>query len=179
MTTRNVSDAMPLILRPWGNLDRLWRSFAYLAIGVPLGIVTFTTIFSLLAITASLLITVVFAIPAAWALFVSVRILGGIDRSRAVALLGIEMIDPVPPLRSRSWLRRLWERVRTRSRWREIANSLLLFPMSLGCWIIASSAWAGAQASAPAIPRPAPVAKDALMNASRESDVFIAILPFV
>ena len=37
MTTRNVSDTMPRLLRPWRHLDQLWRSFAYLAIGVPLG----------------------------------------------------------------------------------------------------------------------------------------------
>ena len=143
MTPRNVSDTMPVLLRPWSNIDRLWRSFAYLAIGVPLGVVSFTAVFTLLTITVSLLITLVFAIPAAWALFITARILGGIDRSRATALLGIEMVDPVPPLQGRSWLRRLWERVRTRSRWREIANAMLLFPVALGCWLGAVLLWAG------------------------------------
>ncbi len=143
MADRNVSDTMPLLLRPWRDIARLWRSFAYLAIGVPLGVVSFTVVVSLLAITFSLLVTLVLAIPAAWALFIAARILGGIDRSRATALLGIEMVDPVPPLQSRSWLRRLWERVRSRSRWREIANALLLFPVSLGCWIAAAMMWAG------------------------------------
>ncbi|WP_421118741.1 sensor histidine kinase [Aquihabitans daechungensis] len=134
---------MPLLLRPWGNLSRLWRSLAYLAIGVPLGIVSFTAVFSLLTITLSLLVTVVFAVPVAWALFIVARILGAVDRSRAAALLGAELLDPVPPLHGRSWLRRLWERVRTRSRWREIANALALFPVALGCWLTAAMLWAG------------------------------------
>ena len=46
----------------------------------------------------------------------------------------------------RTWLRRLWERIRTRSRWREIANGLLLFPVALGCQIVAVTAWAGSLA---------------------------------
>jgi signal transduction histidine kinase len=134
---------MPLLLRPWGDVPRLGRSLAYLAIGVPLGMASFTAVFGLGVLTFSLLITVVLAIPAAWALFLTARILGAIDRSRATALLGLELVDPVPPLQGRSWLRRLWERVRSRSRWREIANALLLFPVSLSCWMVAATTWAG------------------------------------
>ena len=48
MTTRNVSGTMPLLLRPWRNPSQLWRSLAYLAVGVPLGIVSFTVVFTLL-----------------------------------------------------------------------------------------------------------------------------------
>jgi signal transduction histidine kinase len=143
MTDRNVSATMPLLLRPWGNLPRLWRSLAYLAIGVPLGMVSFTTILGLSVLTFSLLITLVLAIPAAWALFIAARILGGIDRSRAASLLGMELVDPVPPLQGRNWFRRLWERIRTRSRWREIANAYLLFPVSLACWLTTVTTWAG------------------------------------
>lgn len=143
MTDRNVSATMPLLLRPWGNLPRLWRSLAYLAIGVPLGMVSFTTILGLSVLTLSLLITLVLAIPAAWALFIAARILGGIDRSRAASLLGMELVDPVPPLQGRNWFRRLWERIRTRSRWREIANAYLLFPVSLACWLTTVTTWAG------------------------------------
>jgi signal transduction histidine kinase len=143
MTDRNVSDTMPLLLRPWGDVPRLWRSFAYLAIGVPLGMVSFTTVFGLTVLTFSLLITLVLAIPAAWALFIAARILGAVDRSRATSLLGMDLVDPVPPLEGRNWFRRLWERVRTRSRWREIANAFLLFPVSLGCWLTTVTTWAG------------------------------------
>ena len=134
---------MPLLLRPWGDVPRLGRSLAYLAIGVPLGMVSFTAVFSLSVLTFTLLITVVLAVPAAWALFLAARVLGAVDRSRAAALLGMDLVDPVPPLQGRSWLRRLWERVRSRSRWREIANALLLFPVSFGCWLVTVTTWAG------------------------------------
>ncbi|HWJ97697.1 MAG TPA: sensor domain-containing protein, partial [Acidimicrobiales bacterium] len=143
MTDRNVSDTMPLLLRPWGDVRRLWRCLAYLAVGVPLGIVSFTTVFTLTVLTLSLLITLVLAIPAAWGLFIAARILGSIDRSRAASLLGMELVDPVPPLQGRNWFRRLWERVRTRSRWREIVNAFLLFPVSLACWLTTATTWAG------------------------------------
>ena len=134
---------MPGLLRPWRDLSTLWRSMAYLAVGVPLGIASFTVIFTLLTVTGSLLITLVLAIPSAWLLFVAARILGTIDRSRATALLGIDMVDPVPPLEAPSWLRRLWERVRTKARWKEIANCLLLFPVAIACQAITVSLWAG------------------------------------
>src|SRR6478752_3219103 len=143
MTDRNVSDTMPLLLRPWSDVPRLWRCLAYLAVGVPLGIVSFTTVFTLTVLTFSLLITVVLAIPAAWGLFIAARILGSIDRSRAASLLGMDLVDPVPPLQGRNWFRRLWERIRTRSRWREIANAFLLFPVSLGCWLTTAMTWGG------------------------------------
>jgi signal transduction histidine kinase len=146
MPDRNVSATMPLLLRPWGDVPRLWRSFAYLAIGVPLGIVSFTAVITLLSITVSLLVTLVLAIPAAWALFVTTRILGTVDRSRAIALLDMDLVDPVPPLQSRTWLRRLWERVRTRSRWRELANALALLPVALACWLATAITWAGSVA---------------------------------
>ena len=137
---------MPLLLRPWRDPRRLWQSLAYLALGLPLGVVSFTVVVSLLAVTFSLLITLVLAIPATWALFGSARVLAAIDRSRASALLGLDVIDPVPPLQGRTWLRRLWERVRTRSRWREIANALLLLPVGIACWMAAVMAWAGSMA---------------------------------
>ena len=146
MTTRTVDGTMPRLLRPWRNLDQLWRSFAYLAVGVPLGIVSFTVVFTLLVLTLSLLITLVLAIPAAWALFIAARVLATADRSRTVALLGIELVDPVPPLRSTNWFGRLWERCRTVARWREILNALLLFPVSLACQISAVTMWAGSLA---------------------------------
>ncbi|WP_426571605.1 sensor histidine kinase [Aquihabitans sp. McL0605] len=137
---------MPLFLRPWRNPERLWRSLAYLAVGVPLGIASFTVLVTLLATTVGLLVTLVLAVPAAWTVFLAGRVLGEIDRSRAVALLGIEMVDAVPPLESTNWFKRLWERVRTRSRWREIANGLLLFPVALGCWMVTTVLWAGSLA---------------------------------
>jgi signal transduction histidine kinase len=143
MTDRNVSATMPLLLRPWSDVPRLWRSLAYLAVGVPLGIVSFTTVFTLTVLTFSLLITLVLAIPAAWGLFIAARILGSIDRSRAVALLGMALVDPVPPLQGSNWFKRLWERIRTRSRWREIVNAFVLFPVSLGCWLTTVTTWAG------------------------------------
>ena len=148
MSTRNVSATMPLLIRPWRSPSRLWRSLAYLAVGVPLGIASFTVLFTLLVTTASLAITVVFAVPVLWLTFVASRIFATIDRTRAVSLLGMEMVDPVPPLQSTNWFRRLWERVRTRSRWREVANGIVLFPVALGCHIVAMAMWTGSFALA-------------------------------
>ena len=143
MATRTVDDTMPRLLRPWRSPDQLWRSFAFLAIGVPLGIVSFTAVVTLASLTAGLLITLVLAIPALWLLFVAGRVLAAIDRSRMASLLRMDLIDPVPPLRSTNWFGRLWERVRTRARWRELVHAVLLLPVALATQITATAMWAG------------------------------------
>lgn len=143
MSPRNVNGTMSALLRPWRHPARLWRSLAYLAVGMPLGIVSFTVVFTLLVITASLAVTVVFAVPAAWLTFVAARILATIDRSRAASLLDVPVVDPVPPLVGSNWFKRLWERIRTRSRWREVLNALLLFPVTLICQVVNLAIWAG------------------------------------
>ena len=137
---------MPRLLRPWRNLGQLWRSLAYLALGLPLGTLAFTVVFTLVMVTASLAVTVVLAVPVAWLTFAAARAFARIDRSRATALLGVEIVDPVPALEAKTWLRRLWERIRTRSRWREIVHAHVLFPVGLACFTVPMLAWPGSLA---------------------------------
>jgi Putative sensor len=100
-------------------------------LGVFIGTATFTLMVVLMALSVSLLITFPLALPFAWALFVVARGIGHVERSRYAALLGVEMVDPVPPLRETSLWRRLIERVKTRPRWREIVYGVVRLPLSL------------------------------------------------
>jgi hypothetical protein len=102
------------LLRPWRESLTWWR-LTHIVLGVFIGTVTFTFMVVLLALSVSLLITFPLALPFAWALFVVARGIGHVERSRYAALLGVEMIDPVPPLRETSLWRRLVERVKTAS----------------------------------------------------------------
>ncbi|HEY6416026.1 MAG TPA: sensor domain-containing protein, partial [Acidimicrobiales bacterium] len=133
------------LLRPWRESLTWWR-LTHLVLGVLIGICTFTSMVVLLALSVCLLITFPLALPFAWALFVVARGIGHVERSRYAALLGVEMVDPIPPLRERSLWRRLVERVKTRPRWREIVYGVLQLPVSLLTTVPTVIAWCGSAA---------------------------------
>lgn len=144
--TRNVTVEMHALLDPWRRPGHLWRSIAYVAVGLPMGIATSTTVFTLAVLTGSLLVTLVLAVPTAWVLFTSGRVMGAMERSRARALLGTAMVDPVPPLATRGWFRRLWERCRTKARWRELLHLVVLLPLGTLCFTVVIGLWSGSLA---------------------------------
>lgn len=145
---RRVGGRMGVLVEPWRHPSRLARQGAYVALGLPLGVVSFTTITTLASVAVSLLVTVVFAIPVVWALFVASRLLGALERSRTANLMDVPMADPVPPLAAHGLFRRLWERCRTKARWREIGHHVLLLPVATLTFTIVSTLWTGSLALA-------------------------------
>jgi signal transduction histidine kinase len=133
------------LLRPWRESLTWWR-LTHIVLGVFVGTCTFTLMVTLLALSVSLLITFPLALPFVWCLFVAARGIGHVERSRYAALLGVELIDPVPPLQATSLWRRLVERVRTRPRWREIAYGLVQLPLALLTMLPTVAAWCGSVA---------------------------------
>jgi signal transduction histidine kinase len=93
-----------------------------------------------------MLFTVVFWVPFLWALFITGRAIGHVERSRYAALLGVQLQDPVPPLRSSNWFGRLFERVRSWPRWREIGYGALHFPLGMFTSLTALLTWCGSAA---------------------------------
>ena len=133
-------------LRPWRHPRRLFRTLGYVLTALPVAAITFAITIALLATTAGLLITFVFALPFAWLLFVVSRGLGHVERSRIDALMDVRFPDPVPPLTARGPLRRLWERVKTPARWKEIAHHVARFPVAVVGFVLAMVAWGGSLA---------------------------------
>jgi signal transduction histidine kinase len=133
------------LLRPWREALTWWR-LTHIVLGVLVGTVTFTLMVTLLALSLSLLITFPLALPFVWLLFVVARGIGHVERSRYAALLGVEMVDPVPPLRETSLWRRLIERVKSRPRWREIVYGVVRLPLSLLTMLPTVVAWCGSAA---------------------------------
>jgi signal transduction histidine kinase len=131
------------VLRPWRRAATWW-ALTHVLLDVYVGAITFSVTIALLATTAGLLITFPLAVPVAWLLFVSVRVMAHIERSRYRALLDVELADPVPPLRGRTWWRRLIERARSVPRWREIAHMLVALPLGIVTTATAALAWGGA-----------------------------------
>jgi signal transduction histidine kinase len=108
-----------------------------------IGAVTFSIIITLLATGVGLLVTLLLAVPVIWLLFVGAAGLGRLERSRFAALLDHEIAPPHPPLPDESWLRRLWARVKTPSRWREIGYHLALLPIGVVTFTAAVVVWCG------------------------------------
>jgi signal transduction histidine kinase len=133
------------LLRPWRESLTWWR-LTHIVLGGFVGIVTFTLMVVLLALSVSLLITFPLALPCAWGLFVVARGIGHVERSRYAALLGVELVDPVPPLQATSLWRRLVERVKSRPRWREILYGVVRLPLGLLTGLAAGAAWCGSAA---------------------------------
>ena len=133
-------------LRPWRHPLRLLRTVGYVLTALPLAGIAFGTIVSLLATSAGLLITFVLALPFAWLLFVWSRAMGHVERSRVDALMDVQIADPVPPLRSKGWLRRLGERVTSGVRWKEIAFHVARLPVDAVSFALVSAAWHGSLA---------------------------------
>ncbi len=133
------------LLRPWRDATTWW-SLTHVLLDVLVGVVTFTVTVTLLATSAALLITFPLALPVIWGLFVASRAMAAVERSRFAALLGETLDDPVPPLRARSPWGRLVERVRSGSRWREIAYNLLALPRGVLTYVLTAVAWCGSAA---------------------------------
>jgi signal transduction histidine kinase len=133
-------------LLPWSRPGRLWRAACHVNLGLVMGIVTFSLTITFLALSAGLLVTFLLALPAIWMLFTLARGLAKAERSRARALMDVEIADPVPPLTRAGWIGRLGERARSRQRWREIAYHLALLPVGVIGYALSTAAWSGSLA---------------------------------
>jgi len=130
------------LLRPWRR-SATWFDLAYVALWPVVGAISFAVVIALLAMTSGLLVTLPLALPFAWLLFASARGFARLERSRLASLLDVAIADPVPPLEATSWWRRLLERARSGSRWREIGHALLALPLSVLAFAVSAVVWSG------------------------------------
>jgi signal transduction histidine kinase len=108
------------LLSPWRG-NRLWPTFCFAVLDLTFGAFLFTWMVALLSIGVSLLIVLPLALPVVWLLFTSARGLGWIERSRVSSLLGLELVDPHPPLPPSSmqpWV----DALREPARWNELGR---------------------------------------------------------
>lgn len=134
------------LLSPWRHPGRLFRSAGYVLTAMPFGIFCFVTTLVFFAVTIGVLPTIVLAGPMAWFALAWSRFLGKVERNRTAALMNVQIADPYPPLTSRSWWGRLWERVRTGARWREVGHHLLRMFVDTISFGLVVAAWAGSTA---------------------------------
>jgi signal transduction histidine kinase len=108
------------------------------------GAFTFSVVITLLATSAGLAIVVPLAIPVVWLLFVSSAGLGELERSRARALLDVDISNPHAPLPEGKWYwQRLGARLASGSRWKEIGYHLARLPLAVLTTGVPLAAWCG------------------------------------
>jgi signal transduction histidine kinase len=127
------------VVRPWRG-SALWNSLAYSALSVPLCFLISVPIIVLVGLSIGLAVTFVVAIPIVWLTFLVTAMLGSMERSRAAALLNVNLASPhSAPVSEYSWWMRLIKRLTSASRWREITFLGLALPAfgALGALLLA------------------------------------------
>jgi signal transduction histidine kinase len=142
-TAATADDTSMLALqRPGALLRQLGLDTVYLALALPMGILTFTVVVTGWALSLGLAITLV-GLPLAMATIYVSRWMAWIERRRAALVLG----EPIPGLyRSPTggFISRLKALFSDPSTWKDLAWHLLLLPVGIADFIIAVTAWSAA-----------------------------------
>ena len=136
-----------VLLRPWRGMA-LWRSLAWVTLSFPLGLVGGVGVTVLVVLSVGFAVTFVVAIPLAWFTFLLTSGLGQMERSRAAALLGVNLGSPHAPFAPGNWWSRLRQRVTSASRWREIGYLSLGLPIQGALGLPVLALWSAALALA-------------------------------
>ncbi|WP_426568961.1 sensor histidine kinase [Streptomyces canus] len=131
---------LPLALRAPVEA-RAWREFAYVLLSLPISIVLFTFAVTMLSLGAGLLVTFL-GIPVLAAGLVGCRGFGSLERTRARALLGLEVAPP-EPLRPRgkgalSWMGAV---LRSGTSWRHVLYAVVHLPWAVFSFAVSVAFW--------------------------------------
>ncbi|THA32486.1 sensor histidine kinase [Streptomyces sp. A1277] len=136
--TRRV---LPAVLR--APLEaRTWREFCYLLLNLPISIVLFVFAITMVSLSAGLLVTFL-GIPVLAAGLVMCRGFGMLERTRARALLKLDVADPAP-VRGRTGGLMSWVGAVLKSgvSWRHLLYALLHFPWAVFTFCVSLTLWA-------------------------------------
>ncbi len=133
---------LDVLFRPWQG-SVLMRGIARAALDIPFGVAVGTVIVWVIGLSTGFAVTIIVAVPAVWVTFTLAAQFGRLERSRAAALLDVNLPSPHRPLQPGGWFNRLGQRLRSASRWREIAYLALGLPLQgllgfvlLGVWAV-------------------------------------------
>ena len=121
---------------------RSWREFGYVLLSLPIAIVLFCWTVTMVALGAGLLVTFL-GIPVLAAALAGCRGFGALERTRARALLRLDVAEP-EPLRSGkpgmfAWMGAV---LKSGTSWRHLLYALLQFPWALFSFVVAVNFWA-------------------------------------
>ncbi|MFF1480531.1 sensor histidine kinase [Streptomyces sp. NPDC058301] len=118
---------------------RTFREFGYLLLSLPISIVMFTWAVVMVSLSAGLLITFL-GIPLLAAGLVGCRGFGAMERSRARALLGVDVPAP-QPVRAKSGMAWVGAVLKSGVSWRHLLYSVLHFPWAVFSFVVSLSLW--------------------------------------
>ncbi|MFD6432503.1 sensor histidine kinase [Streptomyces venezuelae] len=120
---------------------RTWREFGYTMLSLPIGITSFVFAITMLSLGVGLLITFI-GIPVLAAGLAGCRGIGALERTRARALLGLEVASP-EPLRPKGSgpMAFMGAVLKSGASWRHVLYSLLMLPWSVFSFSVAIVFW--------------------------------------
>ncbi|TXL90544.1 sensor histidine kinase [Streptomyces sp. IB2014 016-6] len=135
MRTQPQRHTLPPALRaPFTG--RTWKEFVYLLLNLPMGILFFVYTITTISVSAGLLVTFL-GIPLLAAALIGCRALGAVERTRARALLGLDVASPLPVRGEKSGLMS-WVGAVLKSgvSWRHLLYGILHFPWALFSFVV-------------------------------------------
>ncbi len=129
----------------WGL--RTWLSLAYVVLGLPFGILTFTVTVVGLSLGVGLVPLFLIGLVVLWVTVQLVRGMAVMERGRATLFLDVDLPGrPRQLVGDGSALRRGWRRLTSRGTWKEIAYCLLLLPIGTVFFTLVVTLWSVALA---------------------------------
>jgi signal transduction histidine kinase len=129
----------------WGL--RTWLSLAYVVLGLPFGILTFTVTVVGLSLGVGLVPLFLIGLVILWVTVQLVRGMAVMERARASLFLDVDLPGrPRELVGEGSALRRGWRRLTSRGTWKEIAYCLLLLPIGTVFFTLVVTLWSVALA---------------------------------
>jgi signal transduction histidine kinase len=120
---------------------------AYVVLGLPFGIATFTVTVTGFALGFGLIPLFLLGLVILWAMAYVVRGMAVMERGRATLFLDVELPGRPPELIGEgNALRRAWRRLTTRGTWKEVAYCLLLLPVGTVFFSLVVTVWSVALA---------------------------------
>ncbi|MFF4604168.1 sensor histidine kinase [Streptomyces sp. NPDC001339] len=120
---------------------RAWREFLYLFLSLPMAVLMFTYAVTVIALGAGLLVTFL-GIPVLAGGLAGSRALGGLERARARALLGLEVAAPEPVRPAKpgltAWIGAV---LKSGASWRHHLYCLLHFPWAIFAFVFSLVIW--------------------------------------
>jgi len=129
----------------WGL--RTWLSLAYVVLGLPFGILTFTVTVVGLSLGVGLIPLFLIGLVVLWVTVLLVRGMAVMERARAALFFDVDLAGrPRELVGEGSALRRGWRRLSSRGTWKEIAYCLLLLPVGTVFFSLVVTLWSVALA---------------------------------
>ena len=124
------------VLTMWSR-EQTWRSILYLVLGLPLGIIYFTFIVTMISVSGGLLV-IYAGIPLLALTFIGARVLTKLDADIANVLQGAEIVLPPIPWSGEG---NLWVRIKrtlsSRATWKGFAYLIAMLPVGVFNFTIA------------------------------------------